>query len=365
MADSVRRITRQVSVGGVLLGGNAPVPVQTMTNAPAEDVAGTLAQIAAAADAGCDIIRCAVPTLKCADAFAAVVRSSALPVVADIHFDWRIALRAVELGAAKIRINPGNMNDWDGLAQVLAAAKERSVPVRIGVNGGSVRHKDREDARPLEQALVEEALGYAQRFEEMGFHDIVLSLKVSDALATIRVNRIAAARCDYPLHIGVTEAGVEEDALLKSALAIGALLADGIGDTIRLSFTGEPVREVIAGRRLLAAAGLLREVPELISCPTCGRCRSRELPQIAARVREGLQQLRAPLKVAVMGCEVNGPGEAAEADVGIAGTADGFVLFEHGQAVRKLAPDRAVEELLAAVRTLAAEAPAPHPKGRT
>ncbi len=353
MAQQMRRKARQVCAGSVLIGGDAPVSVQTMTNAPADDVPGTLAQIRAAADAGCALVRCAVPTIREIDAFAAVVAGSPLPVVADIHFDWRIALRALENGAAKIRINPGNMNDWDGLAQVLAAASARGVPIRIGVNGGSVRHKDQADDRPLEQALVEEALGYAQRFEELGFHDIVLSLKVSDALATIRVNRIAAARCDYPLHVGVTEAGVEEDALIKSAIGIGALLADGIGDTIRLSFTGDPVREVLAGRRLLTAAGLLRETPELVSCPTCGRCRCRSLPQIAEAVRAGLQEIHAPLRVAVMGCEVNGPGEAKDADLGIAGTGTGFVLFERGRAVRKLSEAEAVECLLAAVRALA------------
>lgn len=353
MNQQIRRTTRQVNAGGVQIGGDAPVSVQTMTNASASDVEGTLAQIRQAADAGCDLVRCAVPTVRDVAAFAAVVRGSPLPVVADIHFDWRIAQGAIEAGAAKIRINPGNMNDWDGLGQVLATAKSRGVPIRIGVNGGSVKHKDADDNRPLEQALVEEALGYAQRFEEMGFHDIVLSLKVSDALATVRVNRIAAARCDYPLHIGVTEAGVEEDALLKSAIGIGALLADGIGDTIRLSFTGEPVREVLAGRRLLAAAGLLREVPELVSCPTCGRCRCRNLPQIAQAVRDGLQAIHAPLRVAVMGCEVNGPGEAKDADLGIAGTGTGFVLFEHGQPVRKLNETEAVAELLAAVRRMA------------
>ena len=355
MTQIIRRKTRQVNAGGVLIGGGALVSVQTMTNAPAADVSATLAQIKQAAGHGCDLVRCAVPTIKDIPAFAQVVRQSPLPVVADIHFDWRIALGCVEHGAAKIRINPGNMDNWEGIAAVLAACKARGVPVRIGVNGGSVKHKNRADARPLEQALVEEALGYARRFEELGFHDIVLSLKVSDALATIRVNREIAALCDYPLHIGVTEAGVEEDALLKSAIGIGALLADGIGDTIRLSFTGEPVREVIAGRRLLKAAGIIREGVAVLSCPTCGRCRNRNLPQIAAEVRARLQTLRRPLRVAVMGCEVNGPGEAGDADIGIAATPEGFVLFCAGEKKCTLTSEEAVGELVAQALRLAGE----------
>ena len=246
-----RRVSREVSVGGVIIGGIAPVSVQTMTSKPAGDLEGTIKQIDEAASAGCDIVRVAIPALKDVVYFEEVCKASVIPVVGDIHFDARIAIAAIEAGASKIRINPGNMENWEAIYRVLDSAKNRGIPIRIGVNGGSVKHKNKSDSRGLEEAVVEEALGYAQRFEDYGFSDIVISAKISDALSTIRVNRKIAARCDYPLHIGVTEAGVEEDAILKSAIGIGGLLADGIGDTIRLSFTGEPVREVIAGKKLL------------------------------------------------------------------------------------------------------------------
>ncbi len=349
---ALRRVTRAVAVGGVEIGGGAPVSIQTMTSRPAGDLAGTLEQIYAAADAGCDIVRVAVPTLKDAAYFEAVRLKSPLPVVADIHFDTRIALAAITAGAAKIRINPGNMGDWEGIYQVLDAAKAAGIPIRIGVNGGSVRHKNKTDSRELETAVVAEALGYAQRFEEYGFHDIVISAKISDALATIRVNRELAEKSSYPLHIGVTEAGVEEDALLKSAIGIGALLADGIGDTIRLSFTAEPVREVIAGKRLLAAAGIVRDGAEIISCPTCGRCRITDMPELAREVRNLLSTITKPVKVAVMGCEVNGPGEASEADVGLAGAGSGIMLFAKGEKMGVFSREEALKKLLELVAEL-------------
>lgn len=339
-----RRRSRQVTVGKVTLGGGAPVSVQTMTKAPAGDAAGTLAQIREAAAAGCDIVRVAVPTVKHLDFLAVVVNESPLPVVADIHFDWRVAAGAVEAGAAKIRINPGNMCDWNGLREVARLAQARQVPIRIGLNSGSVKHKNADDSRPIPQALAEEALLYAGRFEEMGFRDLVLSLKASTAFETVEANRIAAARCDYPIHLGVTAAGPEDESLLKSAVALGALFADGIGDTIRLSFTGAPVREVLAGRQLLRAAGLLRDGPEVISCPTCGRC-TVDLPAVVASVRERLRGMRTPLTVAVMGCEVNGPGEAKEADLGIAAAGGRFVLFIKGRKVRVVPAAEAAEAL--------------------
>ena len=342
----MRRIARETNIGGVVIGGDSPVAVQTMTNAPSRDVAGTLAQIREAADRGCRIVRTAVPTLKDIDAFSAIVKASPLPVVADIHFDWRIAVAAINAGAAKIRINPGNIDNWDGIRQILEAANNRRVPIRIGVNGGSIKYKNAADDRPAAEALVAEALGYAARFEEMGFHDIVLSLKSSSVAETLAVNREAARRCDYPLHIGVTEAGVPEDALLKSAVALGALLLDGIGDTVRVSFTGAPEDEVDAARKILRAAGRLRDRPEVISCPTCGRTRIRNLPQIAARVRDAVAGIGKPLTVAVMGCEVNGPGEAAGADLGLAATANGFILFVHGERRRTVPAENAVAALL-------------------
>ena len=347
-----RRVTREVNAGGVIIGGRSPVSVQTMTSRPAGDLKGTLRQIIEAEEAGCTIVRVAVPTLKDIPYFAEVCAGSPLPVVADIHFNARIAVAAVEAGAAKIRINPGNMENWDAIYTVLDSAKNRGIPIRIGVNGGSVKQKNLTDSRDLEEAVVAETLAYAQRFEEYGFHDIVLSAKISDALATIRVNRQIAAQSDYPLHIGVTEAGVEEDALLKSAIGIGGLLADGIGDTIRLSFTAEPVREVIAGKRLLSAAGILREGVELISCPTCGRCRLGDMPKLAREVRAKLAGITKSVRVAVMGCEVNGPGEAAEADAGLAGCGQGVMLFVRGEKRGIYSRDEGLERLLEVVSGL-------------
>lgn len=352
MTVTERRKTRQVNAGGVLIGGGAPISVQTMTNAAADDITATIRQIHEAADAGCDLVRCAVPNLNSVENFWQVVGNSPLPVVADIHFDWRIAVKAIEAGAAKIRINPGNMGDWEGIGKILTCARERNVPIRIGVNGGSVKHKDATDTRPLEQAIVEEALGYARRFEDMGFSDIVLSLKVSDALGTIRINRKAAELCDYPLHIGVTEAGLEEDALLKSAIGIGALLAEGIGDTIRLSFTGEPVNEVIAAKRLLKAAGVLRDGVEIISCPTCGRCRVHDMPALTRKIKEAVAEIKKPVRLAVMGCEVNGPGEARDADLGIAGCGQGFVLFAKGEKIATVTPDQAIPTILKQIKKI-------------
>lgn len=341
-----RRVSREVSVGGVIIGGTAPVSVQTMTSKPAGDLEGTIKQIDEAASAGCDIVRVAIPALKDVVYFEEVCKASVIPVVGDIHFDARIAIAAIEAGASKIRINPGNMENWEAINRVLDSAKNRGIPIRIGVNGGSVKHKNKNDSRGLEEAVVEEALGYAQRFEDYGFSDIVISAKISDALSTIRVNRKIAARCDYPLHIGVTEAGVEEDAILKSAIGIGGLLADGIGDTIRLSFTGEPVREVIAGKKLLKAAGVIREGVEIISCPTCGRCRIGDMPELVREVREKLASIKKSVKVAVMGCEVNGPGEAAEADIGLAGCGSGVMLFTNGKSLGTFERGEALQKLL-------------------
>ena len=349
---ALRRYSRQVSVGGVLIGGSSAVSVQTMTSKPAGDIDGTIEQIYQAAGEGCDIVRVAIPSLKDVVYFQEVCKISPLPVVGDIHFDARIAVAAIEAGAAKIRINPGNMENWEAINQILDAAKKAGVPIRIGVNGGSVKHKNKDDSRGMEEAVVEEALEYASRFEDYGFSDIVISAKISDALSTIRVNREIAARCDYPLHIGVTEAGVEEDAMLKSAIGIGGLLADGIGDTIRLSFTGEPVREVIAGKRLLRAAGILRDGVEIISCPTCGRCRISDMAGLAREVKQRLEGIKLPIKVAVMGCEVNGPGEAEGADIGVAGSGSGVLLFAKGEKLGVYSRAEAMDRLMVIVESM-------------
>lgn len=351
MSSLKRRKTREVRVGDVIVGGNAPVSVQTMTKAPAGDVSATLEQIRDAADAGCDIIRCAVPSGASVEAFAAVVQESPLPVVADIHFDWRIAVKAIRAGAAKVRINPGNMADWDGIGEVVRAAANAGIPIRIGVNSGSVKHKNAQDGRSIPDALAEEALSYAERFESLGFRDIVLSLKSGDVMETIAANRAVASQCDYPLHLGVTAAGPLEEALMKSAVGIGALLADRIGDTIRLSFTGPPIDEVVAGRQLLRAAGLLADGPTLMSCPTCGRCRV-DLRALVSEVQKRLDGIRAPLTIAVMGCEVNGPGEAREADVGIASAGNKMTLFVAGESIRTVPSEDAVEALMQEVKRM-------------
>ncbi len=351
--DCKRRNTIQVKVGDVIIGAESPISVQTMTKAHPDDVAANLRQIREAAEHGCDIVRMAVPTIKNLQSFGAVVSQSPLPVVADIHFDCRIALGAIKAGAGKIRINPGNMNDWKGLAGVVAAARDSSIPIRIGLNSGSVRHNHPRDSRPVHEVLAEKALEYAARFEDMGFSDIVLSLKSSDVFATIAANRYVAARCNYPLHLGVTAAGPEDESMSRSAIGIGALLADGIGDTIRLSFTGPPVREVIAARNLLRAAGLLRDRPRVISCPTCGRC-SVNLQALVQAVRDRIRHVRVPMQVAVMGCEVNGPGEAREADLGIAVAGGRATLFIAGEVQKRLPPEAAVDALVAAVAERAA-----------
>ncbi len=347
------RRTRQVRVGSVPIGGGAPVSVQSMTKTATSDVAATLEQIRRLGTLGCEIVRTAVPTVRELDAFAEIVRSSPLPVVADIHFDWRIALGAIRAGACKVRINPGNMTGADDIARLAETAGEAGIPIRIGVNSGSVRHKGGgADTRALSRALAEEALEYAARFEQCGFRDLVLSLKASTAPETVAANRIVAAASDLPLHLGVTAAGPPQQAILKSAVGIGALLLDGIGETIRLSFTGDPGPEVTAGIGLLRAVGLREEGPELLSCPTCGRC-SLDLAPLVAEVEAALAGVSAPLRVAVMGCEVNGPGEAREADVGLAAAGGRFTLFRHGRPVRTLQPAEAVSALVAEVRRLA------------
>ncbi len=346
-----RRTSRQVHVGSVPIGGDAPIAVQSMTKTHIRNTEATLSQIRELADLGCAIVRCAVPTVKDVAAFGAVVRESPVPLVADIHFDCRIALEAIAAGAHKIRINPGNMSDWGALERVATSARERSIPIRLGLNSGSVKHDDADDSRPTWQLLSETALAYASRFASFGFRDIVLSVKASSAAETLAANRDLAPRCDCPLHLGVTAAGPREEALLKSAIGVGALLAEGIGDTIRLSFTGPPGEEVTAAYDLLRAADRLADRPVLVSCPTCGRC-SVDLRPLVAAARQRLQTLRVPIRVAIMGCEVNGPGEASDADVGLAAAGGRMVLFRNGKRERTVAVEEALDVLLQAVREI-------------
>jgi (E)-4-hydroxy-3-methylbut-2-enyl-diphosphate synthase len=377
-----RKRTRTVMCGNVPIGGGAPVSIQSMTNTDTRDAAATADQIAALAAAGCDIVRCAVPDERAAAALADIrarlaARGVAIPLVADIHFDYRLAIAAIEGGADKIRINPGNIGGEDKVRAVIESASAARIPVRVGVNGGSLE-KDiaAKYGGPTAEALVESALRNVDRIAQLGFEDIVVSVKSSDARVCAEALRLLSKETDLPLHLGVTEAGAGERALIKSAIGIGALLADGIGDTIRVSLTGDPVREVYAARDILASVGLLPGAIDVISCPTCGRCKV-DLARIAAEVREAVKAVETdrvkaarrelfadyaaaarpayspkykPFTVAVMGCAVNGPGEAAHADRGVACGEGKAVLFKNGVKTHTLAENDIVPALTAELR---------------
>ena len=334
-------MTRTVMVGNLPLGGGNPVLVQSMTNTDTRDVSATLAQIRALAEAGCDIVRVSVYDEACAEAVKQLAAESPVPLVADIHFDYRLAIRSAENGIAKLRINPGNIGGEEKVRELAACAKERGIPIRIGVNSGSVEKELLERfGGPTPEALVESALGHARMLEKVHFENIVLSMKSSDVKATIEAYRIASRRCDYPLHLGVTEAGLPGQGTVKSAIGIGALLADGIGDTIRVSLSGSPLPEAGAAWDILRALNLRTRGVQLIACPTCGRT-CIPVEEIARRVEKELADVTVPLKVAVMGCVVNGLGEGREADIGIAGGKDGGALFVKGQEPRKVQGDLA------------------------
>ena len=346
-------MTRRVQVGTVAIGGGAPVSVQSMTNTDTRDVEATLAQIRALAQAGADIVRVSVYDMDCAKAVRALVDGSPVPLVADIHFDHKLAIAAAENGISKLRINPGNIGGERNVRALADCVKAHHIPVRIGVNSGSVEREILQKyGGPTPEGMLESALGHARMLERCGFYDMVLSMKASNVPDTYAVYRLAAERCDYPLHVGVTEAGLPGEGTLKSAIGIGALLLAGIGDTIRVSLTGDPVPEVRAGLDILRAVGLRRDHISYISCPTCGRT-CIDVGGIMARVQKELADVRAPLKVAVMGCVVNGPGEAREADVGVAGGRDGGALFVKGKAPRKIQGDLAqalIDEVRAMLR---------------
>ena len=334
-------MTRTVMVGNLPLGGGNPVLVQSMTNTDTRAVSATLAQIRALAEAGCDIVRVSVYDEACAEAVKQLAAESPVPLVADIHFDYRLAIRSAENGIAKLRINPGNIGGEEKVRELAACAKERGIPIRIGVNSGSVEKELLERfGGPTPEALVESALGHARMLEKVHFENIVLSMKSSDVKATIEAYRIASRRCDYPLHLGVTEAGLPGQGTVKSAIGIGALLADGIGDTIRVSLSGSPLPEAGAAWDILRALNLRTRGVQLIACPTCGRT-CIPVEDIARRVEKELADVTVPLKVAVMGCVVNGLGEGREADIGIAGGKDGGALFVKGQEPRKVQGDLA------------------------
>lgn len=338
-------MTRQIKVGRVPVGGGAPVTIQSMCNTDTRDVRATVDQIKKLEAAGCEIIRVAVPDLEAAQAVGEIRKGIDLPLVVDIHFDYRLALECVGRGCDAVRINPGNIGGADRVRAVVEACKERSIPIRIGVNGGSLE-------KPLlakyggvtPEALVESAFGHIRLLEDQGFRDICVSLKSSSVPITMRAYQLMHERSDYPLHIGVTETGTPKMGIMKSAVGIGGLLALGIGDTMRVSLSADPIQEVYAARDILKAAGVRREGVEFISCPTCGRTRI-DLIGLAEEVESRLEKVDKPITVAVMGCAVNGPGEARGADVGIAGGEGEGLLFRHGEIVKKVPQDRLVDEL--------------------
>ena len=345
-------MTKQIMVGGVPIGGGAPVTIQSMTNTRTDDVEATLHQIRTLAAAGCEIIRVAVPDMAAAKAVGKIKEGSPIPVVVDIHFDYKLALEAIAAGADKVRINPGNIGGADHVKAVAQACAQRGVPIRIGVNGGSLE-------KPLlakyggvcPEAMVESAFGHIRLLNQFDFDDICVSLKSSSVPMTMKAYQLMRQASDYPLHIGVTEAGTARMGTLKSAVGIGGLLALGIGDTMRVSLSADPVEEVYAAKEILKAAGVRKEGAELVSCPTCGRTRI-DLIALANEVEERLKTVDKPITVAVMGCVVNGPGEASAADCGIAGGVGEGLLFKKGQIVKKVPQEQLVEELFALIETL-------------
>ena len=345
-------MTKQILVGGVSIGGGAPVTIQSMTNTRTDDVEATLHQIRTLAAAGCEIIRVAVPDMAAAKAVGKIKEGSPIPVVVDIHFDYKLALEAIAAGADKVRINPGNIGGADHVKAVAQACAQRGVPIRIGVNGGSLE-------KPLlakyggvcPKAMVESAFGHIRLLNQFDFDDICVSLKSSSVPMTMKAYQLMSQASDYPLHIGVTEAGTVRMGTLKSAVGIGGLLALGIGDTMRVSLSADPVEEVYAAKEILKAAGVRKEGAELVSCPTCGRTRI-DLIALANEVEERLKTVDKPITVAVMGCVVNGPGEASAADCGIAGGVGEGLLFKKGQIVKKVPQEQLVDELFALIETL-------------
>ena len=345
-------MTRQIMVGDVPVGGGAPVSIQSMLNTKTADVEGSLYQIRALAAAGCQIARLAVPDMEAAEGFGKIVEASPLPLVADIHFDYRLAIAAAEHGAAKIRINPGNIGGEDRVRAVVDCCKMHHIPIRIGVNGGSLEKSLLEKyGHPTPEALVESAFSHIALLEKFGFNDICVSMKSSQVPLMMEAYRLFSQRSDYPLHVGVTETGTEYMGTIKSAMGIGGLLCMGIGDTIRVSLTADPVREVLAAKAILKAAGLRKDGVNIVACPTCGRTRI-DLIRLASQVEDALADCEKPITVAVMGCIVNGPGEAREADVGIAGGENCGVLFVKGELKERLPYDQLLPALLNYVDTL-------------
>jgi len=347
-----REQTRRVKVGDVEIGGGALVSVQSMTNTDTRDVEATVAQIKRLEEVGCDLVRVAVPDMEAAVKLDEIKKRIKIPLIADIHFDYKLALEALDRGIDGLRINPGNIGDKQKVEMVANKALQEGTPIRVGVNAGSLEKELlKKYGHPTAQAMVESGLRHVELLEKFGFKDIVISLKASDVLMTVEAYKLMAKEVDYPLHIGITEAGTIKSGTVKSAVGIGTILACGIGDTIRVSLTGDPVEEVKVGYQILKALDLRECGVKIISCPTCGRCQI-DLISIANQVEDKLAYLNKPIEVAIMGCVVNGPGEAREADIGIAGGKDEGLLFKKGEVIRKIPADDLVEELLAEIEKL-------------
>jgi (E)-4-hydroxy-3-methylbut-2-enyl-diphosphate synthase len=341
-----RKMTRKVRVGNVEIGGMAPVSVQSMTSTKTQDVKATVAQIRRLEEAGCEIIRVAVPDEEAAEAIRNIRKEITIPLIADIHFDWRLAVASAKAGADGLRINPGNIGGREKVKSVVDCARDLGLPIRIGVNSGSLEQDILDSFGGVTpEAMVESAMRNIRQLEDLGFHDIKISLKASDVYRTLTAYRLLSAKVDYPLHVGVTEAGSLFPGIVKSSLGIGMLLSEGIGDTIRVSLTRDPEDEIRVAYEILAALNLRRRGPEIVSCPTCGRCNI-DLIGIVDKVEAVLKTCRKPLKIAIMGCVVNGPGEARDADIGIAGGNGIGILFSKGQVLRKCPEDRLIEVLL-------------------
>ncbi|HHW56584.1 MAG TPA: flavodoxin-dependent (E)-4-hydroxy-3-methylbut-2-enyl-diphosphate synthase [Clostridia bacterium] len=351
----MRKITREVKIGNKKIGGNNPILVQSMTNTDTHDIEKTIEQIRRLEAEGCDIIRVAVPDMEAAEAIKEIKKNINIPLVADIHFDYRLAIKSIENGADKIRINPGNIGREKNIKKVVEIAKEKGIPIRIGVNSGSLEKEILHKYKGVTaEAVVESALKNVLILEKLGFYDIVISLKTTNVPLTIEAYKLVSSKVDYPLHVGITEAGTIEAGTIKSAIGIGTLLYLGIGDTIRVSLTGDPAHEVRVGRQILRSLGLLKEGVEVISCPTCGRTKI-DLIKLAEEVEKRTRNIKKPLKIAVMGCVVNGPGEAKEADIGIAGGDGEGIIFKKGKVYKKVKEEELVEELMKEIEKLLEE----------
>nr|WP_330375277.1 flavodoxin-dependent (E)-4-hydroxy-3-methylbut-2-enyl-diphosphate synthase [Paeniclostridium sordellii] len=344
-----RRLSKEVSVGSLKIGDNNPISIQSMTNTDTRDAKATIDQIKRLEEVGCDVVRVAVPDMEAAKNIGEIKKNVNIPIIADIHFDYRLALEAIDQGVDGVRINPGNIGSIDRVKMVVNKCREKNLKIRIGVNGGSLEKELLEKyGSATAEALVESAMGHVKILEDLDFHNIVISLKSSDIYKTLDAYELIAKKVDYPLHIGITESGSVKKGTIKSSIGVGALLLKGIGDTIRISLTGDPTEEVIVGKEILRSLDLLNDKIKVISCPTCGRCNI-DLISVVNEVEEKINKVDKDITVAIMGCAVNGPGEAKEADIGIAGGKGEGLLFKKGEIIRKINGDKLVDELLAEI----------------